>query len=233
MRVLVAVAHPDDECLMAGGTIAWHVSKGDEVLCSYVTDGVSSRPVVAGVSLGSQRRTRRLEFSRAMKELGATGDAEHEDYLDYDNALDCAGLLLLAKHWERVVTQFRPSIIYTHFAGDLNVDHRLVAQAVVTATRPGSEAGRSVHAIYAGETPSSTEWAFGVTGPPFTPQRFVSLAREPWVKKLDALGWYESEQRAAPHPCNVSSLVALAQWRGSQCGENIAEAFMVVREVVS
>ena len=42
-RVLVSIAHPDDEVLGCGGTIAKHISKGDEVFCICMTDGVGAR----------------------------------------------------------------------------------------------------------------------------------------------------------------------------------------------
>lgn len=233
MRVLVAVAHPDDECLMAGGTIARHVAGGDEVLCSYVTDGVSSRVRDEHVDVQEAERTRRLEFLAAMQVLGAAGgDPPSPFHAFFDNCLNMVSQLVLVRHVEDLLERWHPDIIYTHHAGDLNVDHRLVAQAVVTATRPSSEAGKGVQAIYAGETPSSTEWAFGATGPPFTPQRFVHLSAEEVDKKMRALDAYASEAVGPTHPRGSGPVRSLLAWRGAQSGALWAEAFMVVREVV-
>ena len=39
MRVLAISAHPDDETIGAGGTLARHVAEGDEVFWCVVTQG--------------------------------------------------------------------------------------------------------------------------------------------------------------------------------------------------
>ena len=210
---------------MAGGTIARHVADGDTVQVFTFTDGVSAR--AAGREPGDVERRER-ELMTAVDVLGAGVLATH---VFPDNRMDSVPLLEVAQAVEKALVWYRPDIIYTHHAGDLNVDHRIVAQAVATATRPGSEIRKGVRAVYAGETPSSTEWAFGATGPPFMPQRFVALSSKHLGQKQQALACYASEGRPPGHPRYAGSVSALAQWRGAQCGHEWAEAFMVVREV--
>ena len=43
MNILIVAAHPDDEILGCGGTMALHASCGDDVYVIFMADGVSSR----------------------------------------------------------------------------------------------------------------------------------------------------------------------------------------------
>ena len=120
-----------------------------------------------------------------------------------------------------------PEVVYTHHAGDLNVDHRIVHQATVTACRPLP--GSPVRALYAFETVSSTEWQ--TAGESFRPQRCVDI--EPFLgRKLRALDAYQAEMRPFPHARSHEAVEALARVRGAAAGLRAAECFVVVREVV-
>jgi LmbE family N-acetylglucosaminyl deacetylase len=146
-----------------------------------------------------------------------------------DNRLDSVDLLDIVKLVEDHVSACRPDIVYTHHGGDLNIDHRRVHEAVLTACRPLP--GMGSRAVYAFETPSSTEWA-DETLPVFRPTRFVDIS-DTLDTKLAALDAYESEMRAFPHPRSIESVTALARWRGACAGVAAAEAFVVVHEVVT
>ena len=162
--------------------------------------------------------------SRAAAAIGA--EAPHMLGLP-DNRLDSVPLLDVIKPIEAIVEAVAPEIVYTHHAGDLNVDHRIVHQAAVTACRPLP--GSSVRAIYAFETVSSTEWQSG--GDPFRPRRWVDI--EPFLEsKRRALEAYAAEMRPFPHARSFEAIDALARARGAAAGLRAAECFTVVREVV-
>ena len=162
--------------------------------------------------------------SRAASEIGA--DEPRMLGLP-DNRLDTLPLLDVIKPVEAVVEAVAPKIVYTHHAGDLNVDHRIVHQAVVTACRPLP--GAPVRAIYTFETVSSTEWQSA--GEAFRPQRWVDI--EPFLRcKMRALEAYEAEMRPFPHARSFDAVEALARVRGAAVGLKAAECFVVVREVV-
>ena len=132
--ILVVAAHPDDEILGCGGVLASHAAKGDTVHILIVAEGATSRdsrrdpharePELAGLKAAA---------SCAASAIGA----ESPRLLGLpDNRLDSLPLLDVIKPVEAVVEAVAPEIVYTHHAGDLNVDHRIVHQAVVTACRP-------------------------------------------------------------------------------------------------
>lgn len=220
-RVLVVAAHPDDEVLGCGGTIARHVAEGDTVQTLFLADGVSSRP-------GSQStavRHRLDACEQARKILGITSSTF---FGLPDNRLDSLPLIEIIKPLEALVGEYAPQIIYTHHAGDLNVDHRIAHQAILTACRPAP--GISVREIYTFEVMSSTEWSSpGIM--PFIPNHFVDISA--YVEtKHQALGAYATEMRATPHSRSVENLMALARHRGSAVGLDAAEGFVVVRSVL-
>ena len=115
----------------------------------------------------------------------------------------------------------------SHHHGDLNIDHRRVCEAVLTAVRPMQ--GERVKRIYAFETPSSTEWNYNFESP-FCPNVYFNIT-ESLEAKLAAMACYRSELRDAPHPRSLEALRALAAYRGSNVGYRYAEAFMLLREL--
>jgi LmbE family N-acetylglucosaminyl deacetylase len=213
------VAHPDDEVLGAGGTLARHAAEGDEVHVAFLTDGIGAR--------GEDHDAAKRRAAAARQAAGLLG-AREPRFLGFpDNRLDTVALLDVVKAVEAVVTDVRPHTIYTHHAGDLNIDHVICHRAVMTACRPLP--GSSVRRIFAMEVVSSTEWAPEGTGA-FIPTRFVDIAATRTAKR-QALAAYAEEMRPFPHPRSQEGINALEQWRGAAAGLSCAEAFIVLRDI--
>lgn len=214
-------AHPDDEALGCGGTIARHVAAGGRAKCLFMTNGVDARGANASESM------RRAESAaRASSVLGC----ESPEILDFpDNAMDSVPLIKVVKQIEREIANFLPDEVLTHHGSDLNVDHRITFQAVITACRPLD--GRGVRGIHCFETPSSTEWSSRAIGPSFQPNHFVDVS-EHLDRKLAALREYAQEMRSFPHPRSMEGISALAALRGSSVGLRAAEAFETFRRIV-
>ena len=220
-NVLVIAAHPDDEALGCGGTIARLSSTGSEVHVLFVADGVSSRET--GESKALQDRREMAE--RAVLTLGA----HPPSFLDFpDNRLDSVALLDVIQAIEAYAATVRADLVFTHSPGDLNVDHRLCSQAVLTAFRPAP--GQSVRTVLAFEVPSSTEWSFGSMAPSFAGNLFLDISDYLAVKAA-ALRCYAEEMRNFPHSRSIEAVEALARWRGATVGVEAAEAFTVLRSV--
>jgi LmbE family N-acetylglucosaminyl deacetylase len=224
VRVLVVAAHPDDELLGCGGTIAWHATRGDLVDVLIMATGATSRDDPAALAYvealqASARRAAGILGAREPRFLGLP-----------DNRLDSLDLLDVVKRLENVLAETRPEVVYTHFDGDLNVDHEITARAVLTAARPFPSA--VTRAIYAFETLSSTEWRPSGAIAGFRPARFVDIG--PFLeRKIEALACYAGEMRDFPHPRSPEAVRALATLRGAAAGLAAAEAFMVLREMVA
>lgn len=224
MTVLIAAAHPDDEVLGCGGTIAWLTKEGHDVYIALLGEGVTSRYQQREDASAHLVDSIRAQSRQAAELLGA------KDLFTYDlpdNRFDTVPLLDTVKLLEGLIVRLRPDAIYTHHAGDLNIDHLIVNRAVLTATRPVE--GQSVREIYAFEVPSSSEWAFSTNGM-FSPNVFVDISSTLDIK-LKALLTYDSEARAFPHPRSPEALRAIAVKWGSTAGLRAAEAFQLIRSV--
>lgn len=216
--ILVVAAHADDEALGCGGTIARHVAEGDIVHAVFLADGVSAREGSDSHELAQ----RLVATEQARQVLGIATTT----FLGLpDNRLDSLPLIEIIQPLERVICQINPQIIYTHHYGDLNIDHRIAHQAIMTACRATPES--SVKEIYTFEVMSSTEWS-SVGLAPFLPNLFIDISAYMTIK-LQALESYGLEMRPAPHSRSVAHLNYLARHRGHSVGVAAAEAYMVMR----
>lgn len=216
--VLVVAAHSDDEALGCGGTIARHTAEGDTVYVVFLADGISSR---------QRSSPKDLKIRNSSAECaGAILGIRESFFLGLpDNRLDSLPLIEIVQPLELVLSKLQPKIIYTHHHGDLNVDHRIAHQAVMTACRPVPSS--SVKEIYAFEVTSSTEWATPIEKP-FIPNYYVDISNQ-LMTKLEALKAYQLEMRDAPHSRSIEHSVHLAHHRGYSIGVRAAEAFVAVR----
>jgi len=220
--ILIVAAHPDDEVLGMGGAIARYVHAGDAVYVLFLGDGVTSR----GEMKEKEVLFRRDCAEQAARILGA-------NIFSFgtfpDNRFDTVSFLDIVQFVEKAKNEVRPDKIFTHHGGDLNIDHRLTLQAVLTAFRPQPQERFS--AIYSFEVNSSTEWSHPAILPVFVPDTFVDIA--PFVKKkLEAYSCYEAEVRPDPHARSLKAVECLAQKRGREVGLEYAEAFMTLRHIV-
>lgn len=225
--VLVVAAHPDDEVLGAGGTIARHADDGDVVQVLIVAEGATSRQ-------GQRdREEAAIELSSLAKAAHMAGNilgAAAVELLSFpDNRLDSLDRLDLIKEIKRRIDMHQPQVVYTHHSGDVNIDHRRLHEAVVTASRPIP--GQPVQRLLSFEVASSTEWQPPGSAPAFQPNWFVDISAQ-WERKRQALEAYATEMRPWPHARSIEALVHLARWRGAQVGVEAAEAFCLLRQLM-
>ncbi len=218
-KVLVIAAHPDDEVLGCGGSIARHRAAGDAVAVLIMADGVGSRSGADAPAAAARQQCAR----QAAKILGV----QDLTLLAYpDNRMDEATLLDVVRDIEKVMARCVPNIVYTHHAGDVNIDHRIVHGAVIAACRP--QPGHAVKQLLFFETPSSTEWRPPASHAVFAPNWFVDISATLELK-LQALVAYAPELREFPHPRSLQAVEHLARWRGASAGLAAAEAFELGR----
>lgn len=224
--MLVIAAHPDDEVLGCGGTMARHVKQGDTAHVVILAEGATSRDP------SRCRKSREQELSNlakaAHKARDILGIASLHLHQFPDNRMDGVDLLDVIKCVEEHLLRVTPSIVYTHHAGDLNIDHQVVHRAVVTACRP--KPGQCVHTLLFFEVLSSTEWQTSSSASAFVPNWFVNISDTLEVK-IEALAAYEKEMRSSPHARSVEGVKSLAKWRGATSGVFAAEAFSLGRRI--
>ena len=221
--VLVVVAHPDDESISMAGTIVKHVSKGDKVFVVSMTDGVGAR----GNSKKHQIKNRKISSEGASKELGF----QWGDCYDFnDNAMDGYSLIEIVKVVEKAKLKYEPTLVYTCSGADLNVDHRVVANAVLTAFRP--EPNEKCKELRLFEVASATDFGNAAITGSFVPNLFINISAA-WPLKERALEAYSAEMRDYPHSRSIKGIKNLAKLRGNQVGYELAEAFEVIRKLES
>lgn len=218
--ILIVAAHTDDEAIGCGGTIARHVAEGDAVYAVFMADGVTSRPDSSEAELAQRQQA----AEKAMQILGI----KQGFMLGLpDNRMDSLPFLDVVQPLEKVITEVQPQIVYTHHHGDLNIDHRITHQAVVTACRP--QPGSSVIEIYAFEVLSATEWNTPGHNT-FSPNVFIDISQYLDTKR-QALEAYNLEIRPEPHTRSITNIMRLAEFRGNTVGLKAAEAFGLVRKM--
>lgn len=225
MNILVLAAHPDDEVLGCGGTLARLAQAGHDVFLAILGEGITSRCAQRQQADPQQLEQLHASSRRVAELLGARDLSMHSLP---DNRFDTVPLLEVVKIIEDLLRRHQPQVVYTQHGGDLNVDHVVTFRATLTATRPVP--GQTVKAVYAYEVASSSEWAFGQFSPRFRPNLFVDIS-ETLSRKIEAMQIYESEVRAFPHPRSPEALRAAAQHWGSMAGVSAAEAFQCIREI--
>jgi LmbE family N-acetylglucosaminyl deacetylase len=224
MGILVVAAHPDDEVLGCGGTIAG-LSAREDIWIGILGEAPSSRYAARELAPAIANEESRAQAQAAGRILGAS---EVVFASLPDNRFDSVPLVDMAKTIEGWVERFRPDTVYTHAPGDLNMDHTLTFRSVLIATRPMP--GSQVRQVFAFEVPSSTEWAFQSLSPAFRPNTFVDIT-DTIDAKLRALEAYKTEVRPFPHPRSPEALQAIAQRWGSTVGVQYAEAFQLIRSI--
>ena len=236
MKILVLAAHPDDEVLGMGGLLKKFSTSGHEIKVVFLATGImarrsgdynnSSKYSVSDElmnDMGKQISQLQKDAKNALSILGVK-NIQFEDFPD--NEMDMISNLEITKKIETIIDEFGPDTVYTHSQHDINVDHRQICDATITATRPKKNS--NVKEVISFEVPSSTEWYFPQK---FSPNIFVDISKE--LKfKLKAMQVYKNELREFPHPRSIEALEIIAKRWGTVCGFNAAEAFCLVRSLI-
>jgi len=222
-KILIIAAHPDDEILGCGGTVARLIKEGHEAYTLILGEGITSR----------DRDRNRDKREQELKELKAQiyksnniiGIKEVFIYDFPDNRFDTVPLIDIVKVIEEIKDKIKPHTIFTHYREDLNIDHRITYNAVLTATRP--LLNETVKQIYSFEVISSTEWNYPLS---FSPDVFFDIT-DTIDLKLKAMNEYKSELREFPHPRSLEGITLNAKFWGMKSGLKYSEAFKCIRYI--
>ena len=214
--ILVIAAHPDDELLGAGATFAKRVRQGFDVHAVVVCEGESVRYLSENRNVGL--------ISHAQKAAEIIGFKSFQCLMLPEQRLDTVSQIDINKRLEELLDAVRPSVIYTHFAGDINRDHQIIHDCVMVAARPFRHV---IGEIYAFEIPSATGlWTQGC----FNPDTF-EVVDDTLEIKLQAMACYETEAPRFPHPRSIESLRHRAHYWGSIINQKAVEPFITLRRI--
>lgn len=217
-KILVIAAHPDDEVLGCGGIIKKHSNAGGKVFVLFLTNGSTIR---YGKKMKKVLQNNAKECAKAL----GVQEIYFKDLPEQE--LDNIPLINIVKEIERIIEKVKPGIIYTHYKGDINQDHKAVSQATLIAARPKNQ---HVKEIYSYELLSSTEWSAPFQENIFMPNVFVDITKE-IQEKIKAFKKYQSQIEKWPHPRSIEGIEVLARYRGMQANLLFAEAFLLIRKI--
>ena len=188
-----------------------------------MTDGVSSR-LEKNLDLKKKKR-----YQNSIKSSKILGFEWIDIKINFpDNQLDKIPMINIIREIERIKNKIKPTIIYTHNPSDLNIDHRIVTDAVITAFRPlAKEIWKKIIAF---EVPSSTDYSYHNKKNFFIPNYILNIEKY-WSKKKRAIQSYKSEIKKFPNSRSIKGIYSLAQTRGVQNGIKLAEAFKILKEI--
>lgn len=224
-NVLVIVAHPDDEVLGMGGTIAKLANNGVNVDLLIVTDGSSSQ-YKNTVHLAKIIEEKKKETRNCADVLGIR-DIYYGELPDMQ--LDVTPHIRINQVIEDVIEKVQPDTVFTHFWGDVNCDHQEVYKSTLVAVRPVM--GQCVRELYCYRVPSSTEWTPNKGDTMFTPNVFVDIS-EYAEQKYKAFACYSTELREYPHPRSVQYQRETDKVAGLRVGLQETEKFVLLRKLV-
>jgi LmbE family N-acetylglucosaminyl deacetylase len=227
-RIMIVVAHPDDELLGCGATINKLISEYNCTIRAVILgEGITSRSEQRDVDEVKQELSiHKSNITTAAQKIGYSSVGVYDFP---DNRFDTVALLDIIKIIEKEKDEFRPEAIFTHHGGDLNIDHQRTFEAVMTACRPLKN--EIVKTILTFETPSGTEWRSPSDPRQFLPNLFIEISDNNLSAKIKGMESYEFEKRSFPHPRSPEALKIQAQRWGIIVGKDLVEPFQVIRSI--
>ncbi len=222
-KVLFVAVHPDDETLGCGGSILKHKALGDEIYWLIITS-VRNHPL--GIWSEDFARKRDETIKRVAEAYGFNKVVELELPSIMLDKIDMGSFVGKVS---KALDDIKPDTIYMMNRSDVHSDHRVSFSAVYGCLK--SFRRPYIHRILMFEALSETEFATPLAESAFIPNVFVDITSF-LGKKLEIMNLFQNEIMEDPYPRSISSIEALARYRGARAGVKYAEAFMLIYELL-
>jgi LmbE family N-acetylglucosaminyl deacetylase len=210
MRILICVAHPDDEVLGCGGSIASYTENGDEVISVIFTYGENSRLLQSPKSLA---KARIKESVTAGKILGTNKihflglpDSNLSREIQDSKIQNKVGTLL---------KRYNPDIILTHSLDDGHPAHTSVAKLIKSESKKRKLKSR----IY-----TFNNWSPIRAKNIHKPKLVIDTSKYLNKKRL-ALKTFKTQDPTLGWKYNVALALLKDYWNGVRHGKLSAEVF--------
>ena len=215
---LIIAAHPDDESFAMGGTIIKN-SKKEDFYVVFLSDGERGRYKIGQYN----RKIVNSRYVKAEKASKLLGIKKIFNLNFIDQRLDSISSLDITQKLEEIIKKIKPSVVYTHFGNDLNLDHRICFDCATVAIRPYRKS--YIKKIMTFEVPSSS----GVyPSNSFNPNYYVRLSKNNFKKKIQAIKFYGKEVDYGDQPRSIKKITSLMSYRGSTINAEYSEAFQII-----
>lgn len=220
-NILCIAPHPDDETLGCGGTLLKHKSQGDEInwlICTRMKNFDNLKWKDKTI------KKRNNEIKKVIHKY----HFKNTEILDLPAArLDTISMNEIVKKISFFLKKIKPEIIYLNHFNDVHSDHRIIFDAICTATK--NFRNPFIKSLRMYEVLSETHIRKHNFKSQFVPQLYVDITKY-MNKKKEILKIYKSEIKKFPFPRSLEAVVSLAKIRGSEVNVKFAEAFMILYE---
>ncbi len=214
---LVIAAHPDDETLGCGGSILRAIDR----------QGVNVQWLIMTKYYDDEEQ--RSEQVAAVEEAYGTYFQLYNWWELPSGELTYGNISYMMRKIDDAICELKPQVVFAPFYGDVHTDHYLVYRAVMSVLKPVYMTLNGVNHLYCYEVPSSTE---GGVIHSFQPDTYIDIS--PYIKrKIEITQLYKTETKEAAPLRTKKGLTALASYRGATIGVKAAEAFKLIRRIIT
>jgi N-acetylglucosamine malate deacetylase 1 len=219
--ILIIAPHPDDETLGCGGTILRYLKEGNKVYWLICTQFYRNGKTDENIKLRAKEIKKVSGMFKFTQSFELNFDAATLTYHDVGN---------IVNKISSIIKQIKCDTIFLPNRSDVHTDHQIIFKAAFSCTKNFNYPFLKKVLMY--EVISETEFAPALAENYFLPNTYINIS-EFFEKKLEIMQAYKSEVMEAGFPRSLSAIGALAAYRGSAIGAKYAEAFMLLKEIIS
>lgn len=213
-KLLVVVAHPDDEVLGCAGLLMKNHFSGGKNYVLYLNNGCHYRE--------------NFSQNNIYQQIKNVSDLLKFDYtaLNYETGkFDTYPQIRINNEIRKIIDGYKPDVVITHISNDLHRDHQVVNHGVMVATRYNGQFSPKVVMEMPVISSSEVNPAFN-----FVPNYFVGI--DQYINtKIMAMMLYEEEYSASNKLRGSHGIVGWATFYGMHVNESYAEAYKIVRMI--